>query len=231
MEATYNGGNLGGIGQQQVGGYGQQQQVGGFGQQGLSQGSQMTSGNVGQSHTGFIATPGHVITTTSQTTSYSAYPIQSPNVPLTTGQTTGYNILSSGTPIIGGGVLPTSQMMAPQQYQQQQQFPTSEQFATEALMRGVDPLSKQQHHQYNVGQSQGGFGNQGLTGSQHKVGQNVTQTPYFSGTDPLLYEGDVNSSNKPPQQVPYGHGHGKGQNLSNQGNINQTGPLDPNRQF
>jgi len=83
-------------------------------------------------------------------------------------------------------------------------------------LRGSDPLNTQQNYYYNAGQ--GGYG--GVGGQQ-----NLTQTPSFSGTDPLLYEGDKNRFSNPPQQVPYGsknvetygHKHGK------QG----TGPVNP----
>lgn len=86
---------------------------------------------------------------------------------------------------------------------------SSEQFAKEALLRGSDPLNTRQNEVYNLGQA--GYGGYGVP---H---QNLTQTPSFSGTDPLLYEGDKNRFSNPPQQVPYkgktieeyGHRHGK----------------------
>lgn len=75
-----------------------------------------------------------------------------------------------------------------------------EQYATEALMRGVDPLNTQQHYAYNVvnGSQTPGFsgipmnysaGNTGKLLNQYP--QNLTQTPCYSGSQPLNYEGNA----------------------------------------
>jgi hypothetical protein len=99
---------------------------------------------------------------------------------------------------------------------------STEQFAKEALLRGSDPLNTRQNEYYNLGQgglSQGGYG--------HGPQQNLTQTPSFSGTDPLLYEGDKNRFSNPPQQVPY-----KGKTVENYGHHGKhgtqgTAPINP----
>jgi len=123
----------------------------------------------------------------------------------------------SGLPTtqLGGSGLPTTQLGGvPNQYSNipQNQFsgvsgqyggfpqtqsygaPSTEQFAKEAILRGSDPLNTQQNYYHNAGL--GGYGG-------HPHGQNLTQTPSFSGTDPLLYEGDKNRFSNPPQQIPY----------------------------
>jgi len=148
------------------------------------------------------------------------------------------------TPLIGGG-LPTTQLGGtPTQYSNipQNQFsgvsgqqggfpqtqsygaPSSEQFAKEAILRGSDPLNTQQNYYHNAGL--GGYGG-------NPQGQNLTQTPSFSGTDPLLYEGDKNRFSNPPQQIPYagknvetyGHKHGATTGTG-AGNVNPN--LNPN---
>jgi len=74
-----------------------------------------------------------------------------------------------------------------------------EQYATEALMRGVDPMNTQQHYQYNVlnGSTKPGFTGIPMNYSTGNSGQilnqtpgNLTQTPLYSGSQPLQYEGD-----------------------------------------
>jgi len=78
--------------------------------------------------------------------------------------------------------------------------PTSvEQYATEALMRGTDPLNTQQHYQYNVvnGSTNPGFSGIPMNYSAGNAGnlpnqtpQSLTQTPLYSGSQPLQYEGN-----------------------------------------
>jgi len=74
-----------------------------------------------------------------------------------------------------------------------------EQYATEALMRGVDPLNTQQHYQYNVvnGSTNPGFSGIPMNYSSgnsaqalNNTPQNLTQTPLYSGSQPLNYEGN-----------------------------------------
>jgi len=74
-----------------------------------------------------------------------------------------------------------------------------EQYATEALMRGVDPMNTQQHYHYNVvnGSTNPGFSgipmNYSAGNSGNLLNQNpssLTQTPLYSGSQPLNYEGN-----------------------------------------
>lgn len=75
-----------------------------------------------------------------------------------------------------------------------------EQYAIEALMRGVDPMNTQQHYHYNVanGSQNPGFSgipmnySSGVNGSNlAQYPQNLTQTPLYSGSQPLQYEGNA----------------------------------------
>jgi len=75
-----------------------------------------------------------------------------------------------------------------------------EQYAAEALMRGVDPLNTQQHYQYNVvnGSTNPGYSgipmNYSAANTGHSISQtpqNLTQTPLYSGSQPLQYEGNA----------------------------------------
>lgn len=71
-----------------------------------------------------------------------------------------------------------------------------EQYATEALMRGVDPMNTQQHYHYNIanGSQNPGFSGIPMNYSMGNAGNNpqsLTQTPLYSGSQPLNYEGNA----------------------------------------
>jgi len=187
------------------------------GQYGLSQGQGthyaggFTGSNIYGQSGNVITTPGTVISHTS-----TSYPVQTTQPQYKSGlqQGTQYSGTQYSAAPLGGlqqgqygslpqgqyGTLPQSQYGGLQsgQYgglpQGQGSQVSTEQFAKEALLRGSDPLNTQQNYYYNMGQ--GGYG--------YGAHQNLTQTPSFSGTDPLLYEGDKNRFSNPPQQVPYG---------------------------
>jgi len=132
-------------------------------------------------------------------------------------------------------------------YPQSQTFSTQDQYGQEALMRGVAPLKTQQELVgSNVPQSGGnaysqGLGqqerfvegqnlqNQGLQ-SNYPLSQNLTETPYFSGTDPLIYSGDRTQTNS-SKQMPFGHGHHTTQDSRNPINPNQNLGGDNFRQY
>lgn len=104
-----------------------------------------------------------------------------------------------------GGILPTSLGTAPHNY------------AEEALLRGVDPTNLHQKLAFNNSQTQG------------LGGQNLTQPSSLSGVNELVYEGDVNRFNHPPQQMPFGHGHHTPKDPLNPLNPNQN--LSGNKPF
>jgi len=84
---------------------------------------------------------------------------------------------------------------APVQQQVAQPISSTEQYAQEALLRGVAPAGVNDHAG-GLGLNHGGYG--------QATGVNLTQTPYFSGTQPLVYQGNV------PQVSSHGAHHAGG---------------------
>jgi len=94
------------------------------------------------------------------------------------------------------------------------QVDSTQNFAEQALLRGVDPTNISEKLVYNQNQ---GLPGQNIGGS---LGQNLAQPE-------LIYEGDVNRFNKPPHQMPFGHGHHTPQDPLNP--LNPTQNLSGNK--
>jgi len=109
------------------------------------------------------------------------------------------------------------------------QTPSNQNYPQSHTDQYAHPSNTQKNVMYNASQSVGlqpqSYDSQGYVGQQYSaqafrnqdpglqglqnpsLGQNLAQNPYSSGTDPLIYEGDANRFNNPPQQMPFGHGH------------------------
>jgi len=187
-------------------------------------------------------TQGNVGMPLSQGGSQTSYPQGNVGIPLSQGGIqTAYPQGNAGIPLSQG----SNQNAYPQT------FSTQDQYGQEALMRGVAPLKTQQDimgsnvpqsggNMYSQGGSQGlssqqpfrenqNLQNQGLQ-SNDPLRQNLTETPYFSGTDPLVYSGESMKNNL-SKQMPFGHGHHTSQDPRNPLNSNQNLSEDNFRQY